>query len=105
MTEKQYKDTIKQLTEERDEALIERFRALATPPADGGTVPAYTTSLDAALTLVPEGCEWEVYGGDKQAVAVIYVSGPKYVDGRAPTPALAMCIAALKARPNEGGPR
>ncbi len=59
-------------------------------------LPAYTTSLDAALTLVPEGRSWMIgrtLGGRHNAVVG--------VDGRTvthDTPALALCIAALKAR-------
>ena len=85
------------------------------------SAPHYTTSLDAALTLVPEGWGWSV--GDihppSEAVpnsgkpwAEIWVRGPKRtpkldgmwhsVEGRcginAATPALALCIAALRAR-------
>lgn len=55
----------------------------------------FTASLDAALTLVPQGKEWEMYG--YEPLARIYYAGSKYVDGRAATPALALCIAALRA--------
>lgn len=56
--------------------------------------PHYTTSINAALTLVPDG----------QAYAVlVYASAaigepPQFGDHEAPPPALALCIAALKAR-------
>jgi len=55
-------------------------------------VPAYTASIDAALTLVPEGCGFVVMGkaakiGRKIATAA--------------TPALAICIAALRAKGDE----
>lgn len=68
--------------------------------------PHFTTSLDAALTLVPEGWYWSVthtslsdYRGPmafcwKRDVANIMV--------HAAIPALALCIAALKARAVEG---
>lgn len=58
----------------------------------------YTTSLDAALTLVPEGLCWEVESGPKTGgVAVVgTVHGP--MEGIGPTPVLALCIAALRAR-------
>lgn len=61
-------------------------------------LPNYTTSLDAALTLLKEGWGWtcnktitfdcgaQVFGHDIHA------------DGNAKTPALAMCSAALRAR-------
>ena len=78
-----------------------------------GTWPAYTTSLDAALTLVPEGAVWHVmtdYGGLNRAKigpkgrpsASVYDAGevdhPTFIQEDAATPALALCIAALRAR-------
>lgn len=70
--------------------------------------PHYTTSLDAALTLVPEG--WRVYGMgqgasanyDRWFVELVTVKphlAPTSTWKRAAalTPALALCIAALKA--------
>jgi hypothetical protein len=58
-----------------------------------------TASLDAAMTLVPEGMVWfvEAYPGDHSEAAVRW----PYYDAderRAATPALALCAAALKAR-------
>lgn len=71
--------------------------------ADVRTIPAYTASLDAAMTLVPEGSsEWNVEGwGSPSAVhdgrlSTAWVSGARRV--YAATPALALCAAALKAR-------
>ncbi len=74
-------------------------------------IPAYTTSLDAALTLVPEGWEWLVRGGDDENFANVTRGGvPVMMEGRqinpdwqrnpvyAHSPALALCIAALRAR-------
>ena len=66
------------------------------------TAPHYTASLDAALTLVPEGCQWTIEAdtawlrwpeGDKirEAQGAFNRSGGKKT-------ALALCIAALKAR-------
>jgi len=49
----------------------------------------YTESIDAAVTLVPEGCGWMVM----KNVAKVG-RGPK----RGATPALALCAAALRAR-------
>lgn len=84
--------------------------------------PHYTTSLDAALTLVPEGFHWSMdnqYEDDEyKASCLDYKSFFKWLEkkpskktksfeaatvawwnhSRAPTPALALCIAALKAR-------
>jgi hypothetical protein len=71
----------------------------------------YTTSLDAALTLVPEG--WRIqelcqsYDGTfwnsriERIVSVEKISNPKpyaQTNRGAPTPTIALCIAALKAR-------
>ena len=49
----------------------------------------YTASLDAAVTLVPEGCGWMVMGNAAKV---------KRWPSRAATPALALCAAALRAR-------
>lgn len=73
----------------------------------GAQLSNYTTSLDAALTLVPEG--WgKVVGEDNTGMGYAYLapslSEPDipYIGTfgwrRAATPALALCIAALKAR-------
>lgn len=61
------------------------------------SLPAYTGSLDAAMTLVPEGCEWAVnWGGNSVAEVNILPDGPLF-KGYADTPALALCAAALRA--------
>lgn len=81
--------------------------------------PPYTTSIDAALTLVPEGCAWVVNWPAYKLEDHIggmgkfkYQSGKTFAGVRASfsshlgsdyeaygaTPALALCIAALKAR-------
>lgn len=56
-------------------------------------LPCFTTSLDAALTLVPEGKKWSVGTGPYYEATV----GLSY-HGNCPSSALALCIAALKAR-------
>ncbi len=77
----------------------------------GVPLPAFTASLDAALTLVPEG--WFILVSDWQA-SILRKLGPwqavltrnrddmrTVFDGRsdhAATPALALCAAALRAR-------
>ncbi|KKL91412.1 hypothetical protein LCGC14_1894910 [marine sediment metagenome] len=68
-------------------------------------VPHYTTSFDAALTLVPEGKDVDLYiaglGGRYQSCAVDILhpeTDEKLGTGNRTTPALALCIAALKAR-------
>ena len=72
------------------------------------TAPPLSTSIDAALTLVPKGWRWEVadYAGDQDGPrAALYRN--LYSEEFEPddaigaygfTPALALCIAALKAR-------
>lgn len=71
-------------------------------------MPLYTTSLDAALTLVPEGMLWQVSTAESEA-DVIWESSPSHYTERAVgeswaadedtfNPALALCIATLKAR-------
>jgi hypothetical protein len=65
--------------------------------------PAYTSSIDAALVLVPEDWGWRVDSTNSAALAKIergyqleYGVADFSADG--PTPAIALCIAALKAR-------
>ncbi len=71
---------------------------------DSYRFPRYTTSIDAALTLVPEGWFWiadnnPMTGGYARLNAVPDIGETmKEVAGDARTPALALCIAALKAR-------
>jgi hypothetical protein len=66
--------------------------------AQFGCWPRYTSSIDAALSLVPEGHFWGLYSSgmayvkpDADGVQERHLS-----DGV--TPAIALCIAALKAR-------
>lgn len=64
--------------------------------------PIFTASIDAALSLVPEG-RWAktVRGEDGCGYAAISTdsSAIKFRCDRAATPAIALCIAALRARP------
>lgn len=65
-------------------------------------LPNYTSSIDAALTLVPEGYGLVIDVAGEYASASIYElrstrAGP-FVKPARRTPALALCIAALKAR-------
>lgn len=66
------------------------------------TLPAYTASIDAAMTLVPEGWTADVrkYPNGRGFAVLSQWSPPceseKSVDDA--TPAIALCIAALKAR-------
>lgn len=87
------------------------------PDAAGNPVCSlepYTTSLDAALTLVPQGWRWQVSdrapkphvgraflnNGEMQLAGIGGGRNPKFKASEvtAYTPALALCIAALKAR-------
>jgi hypothetical protein len=73
--------------------------------ARGFEPPAYTASIDAAMTLVPNDCVWGLSKQERGFTGPYYYqasvmppSGP-WADGIvAATPALALCIAALKAR-------
>ena len=63
----------------------------------------YTSSLDAALTLVPEGWRWHSYywpRKDEPKIMSLVTNEPHVgiAHGKAATPALAICIAALRAR-------
>ncbi len=65
-------------------------------------IPLYTTSLDAALTLVPEEFVWQVKT-DFGPIAWAALSGHQGIfwgdtKSEALTPALAVCIASLRAR-------
>ena len=60
----------------------------------------YTTSLDAALTLVSEGWEWQLSFEDDKGIC--RMGDPLLlIEPEAATPALALCIAALKAIEHE----
>lgn len=62
--------------------------------------PQFTTSLDAALTLVPEGSEWEIstlYAIARSAVGLNDGAGPWHGEHTGCLPALALCAAALGA--------
>ncbi len=69
-------------------------------PMDPPDIPRYTGSIDSALTLVPEGYHWHVHGlNDRAPVAGVCPDGRDCTDhyGGA-NPAIALCIAALRAR-------
>jgi hypothetical protein len=72
-----------------------------------GPHPRYSFSIDAALTLVPEGFEWSLeyqaghhVSSDVECMVAIAKLGDPCFDWEATsaTPALALCAAALKAR-------
>lgn len=79
------------------------IRAWGLPPYHPTeNVSPYTTSLDAALTLVPEGLASAVgtmFGMSQPPWGVVWqANGRPMATCEAATPALALCIAALKAR-------
>lgn len=61
-------------------------------------VPPYTSSIDAALTLVPEGCKWLVQDLGIGFEACTYPRKGVPCAAKGAAPAIALCIAALKAR-------
>lgn len=81
------------------------------PDGNGAAIKPFpfSTSLDAALSLLPEGAGWAVYGFwmDNPPTQYSFSAKIETNDGRivtgnfqatAPSPAHALCIAALKAR-------
>lgn len=79
-------------------------------------IPAYTTSVDAALTLLPDGLEWELTACDpardprfgrfqSRIMLLTYAEDPDELGpqaiANAATPALALAAACIRAR--EGG--
>lgn len=62
----------------------------------------FTSSIDAAITLVPEGAEWNatnIYGIARTEVGLNFNDyGPFYGERKDGNIAIALCIAALKAR-------
>ena len=80
--------------------------------ADKSELPFFTTPLDAALTLVPEGCDWEILRTTESVARnEAFIYSPTFmicndedrIYGEANTPALALCIAALKAKDSTDG--
>lgn len=68
-----------------------------------GCILVYTASIDAALALVPEGLGWGIpfgpctaHDGNKERRWWEAEVGPHLAEGA--TPAIALCIAALRAR-------
>ncbi len=66
--------------------------------SDAFGLPTFTASLDAAMTLVPPDCEWQVgWAGNSDAHVGFLPDGPLF-DGYAKTAALALTAAALRTR-------
>jgi hypothetical protein len=72
-----------------------------SPEGTWKTVPRYTASLDAAMTLVPEGWDWELEFIGGTSVANMLLARGTF-NGAAQTPALALCAAALRAAQEMG---
>jgi hypothetical protein len=70
--------------------------------------PRYTASIDAGITLVPEGCIWNLGGSPKGGFAsaglfgAMIQQGHDQIHAEAQTPAPALCAAALRAQANGG---
>lgn len=65
--------------------------------------PDPTASIDAALTLLPEGWEWTVNGGPNTTPSAMLCRGGDYhddqeIDCEGKTAVIALCIAVLRAR-------
>lgn len=77
------------------------------PWRDQWPIPAFTTSLDAAVTLVPETwTAWELrshaaktrFSSDLSRLTECDASQEDWAHGRGATAALALCVASLRAR-------
>ena len=76
----------------------------ARVPPKTVTPARYTSSIDAALTLVPEGWLWRIMPSDFDGwLAEVWTDDTLDCEFgvRAKTPALAICIAALRAKGDE----
>jgi hypothetical protein len=60
--------------------------------------PNYTTSLDAALSLVPEGFQWAINAPNVEGEMQFRAEIDYGESIRAPSAPLALCIAAIKRR-------
>ena len=82
------------------------FRAYGVMPVrdkDLGPIPAYTFSLDTAVTLVPDSFDWTIRNLSNKLFLAACADprddgNPWITPAVKPTPALALCIAALRAR-------
>lgn len=77
-----------------------RYRVRETGWYAAEHVKPYTASLDCALTLVPEGWQWRAWHTptDEGSLWGAEVNWEPPGNVYAETPALALCIAALRAR-------
>ena len=84
-----------------DLAIEKAFERCDPPELLAFPLPHYTTSLDAALTLVPEGWAWDLmaWPNEPSEAAICQPGSPHLGRWKGATPALALCIAALRASP------
>lgn len=89
-------------TRELDYAIAEALGRENVRKTQGTFAPwKYTTSIDAALTLVPEGWVPTLYFPDPSiqtdsCLCLLGLPGTREAKGQSPTMPLAICIAALK---------
>lgn len=79
------------------------WRGLRPTSGKREAVCPFTASLDAAMTLVPEGAVWGVHNSDDPhpsvwKASVMPLAGPAGETLKAKSPALALCAAALRAQ-------
>ena len=80
--------------------VIAEFIGLKCPDDPAGWPPCFSHSIDAALTLLPEKHYWELKCAPhrKGYIAKLWDSdGDTVMLADSPTPAIALCLAALKA--------
>ena len=65
--------------------------------ANKAELPHYTTSIDAAITLIEKGSRWEI----QQDRTASFASVDGVQSGRCSSSAIAICIASLKAQEHE----
>ena len=62
-------------------------------------VPAFSSSIDAALSVLPDGADWSRYrAANMKMTMMVMTDSPMAHMGQAATPALALVIAAIRAR-------
>jgi hypothetical protein len=103
------------MTTHKDTAgIIERLEA-ASGPDDAldhdigmlvGFGGSFSASIDAALSLVPEGWNWTIRGADvlgaSKPYALLGLPGLAETEAHGATPAIALVSAALRARAHKG---
>ena len=81
--------------------LTDERRSYPNDWRDDERLPHFTSSIDAAMTLVPKGMEkdfTDLYGVARVSVGINAEPGPFYGTHEGGSLAIALCIAALRAR-------